>query len=108
MSSLLLVAALLAGDPGHWPLYMNPRLPMGRAGGPPPAYPAAAPRLHYMPVEVEAPPVHVGAAQVIIVVPEIRVRASEVTIEPPKVRFEDAEPLKAPPPPGEASAPPTP
>lgn len=84
------------GQPGHWPLYTNPRLPLGRAGGPPPAYPARAPVLRYMPVEVQAPPVNVGPAQVIIVVPEVRVRPSAVTVEPPQVRFEAEAPRSAP------------
>ena len=76
--------------------YINPRLPLGRAGyAQRPACRTAwavgpdGPALYVQgpPVHVEGPPVHVGGLQIYLVAPEIIVAPSPVTVDPPEVQF---------------------
>lgn len=81
--------------------YINPRLPLGRAGyAQRPACRTAwatgldGPDLYVQgpPIRVDGPPVRVGGLQIYLVAPEIIVGPSPVTIEPPEVQFGPAQP----------------
>lgn len=90
--------------------YINPRLPLGRAGyAQRPACRttwapgAGGPGLYVQgpPIRVDAPPIIVGGLRIYLVPPEVIVRPSSVTVEPPEVQSGPAPEPAAEPPSGE-------